>query len=83
MDSFDVVRRWFAAFNHQDLDALVALYHDDCVNMQNADVWQGREGLRQFFEQMFARLAGGFEGGVRRTVRSIGYQLQEPDASTA
>jgi len=40
MDSFDVVRRWFAAFNHQDLDALVASEGVDVAQ----EILAGREG---------------------------------------
>jgi len=72
MDSFDLVRRWFAALNNEDVDALVAFYHEDCLNEQGQQTWHGRPGQRQHFGQVFATLAGGFEGGLRRKVRSIG-----------
>jgi len=72
MDSFEVVRRWFAAVNGDDLDALVALYHDECANDQGTDVSRGREAQRQFYARRLAGLDGAFAGGVRLKVRSIG-----------
>ena len=32
IDSFDLVRKWFQAFNAGDVEALTALYHDDATN---------------------------------------------------
>jgi 8-oxo-dGTP diphosphatase len=72
MDAFDVVRGWFAALTREDLEALVAFYHDNCVNEQGEQAWHGREGQRQLYGHAFATLSGGFDGGLRRKVRSIG-----------
>jgi ADP-ribose pyrophosphatase YjhB (NUDIX family)/ketosteroid isomerase-like protein len=72
VDHFDLVRRWFAALNAGDREALAALYHDDCVNEQGAETRHGRDGQRRWFDEIFAARAGGFAGGVRRKVRSIG-----------
>ena len=42
-----VVRRWIAAFNAADVDALAALYRDDAVNHQVAlEPVTGREAIR-------------------------------------
>jgi ADP-ribose pyrophosphatase YjhB (NUDIX family)/ketosteroid isomerase-like protein len=72
MDSFEIVRRWFAALNREDLDELVALYHKDCVNDQAAHPRHGREAQREFYRRIFDEVDGAFAGGVRRKVRSIG-----------
>jgi 8-oxo-dGTP diphosphatase len=72
MDSFEIVRRWFVALNCQDVDALVAFYHDDCLNEQGHETWQGSAGQRRGYEGMIATLGGAFEGDLRRKVRSIG-----------
>ena len=71
MDPIDIVRGWFAALNREDIDTLVAFYHDDSVNEQGEQEWHGREGQRRLYELMFSRLTGGFEGGLRRKVRNI------------
>ena len=45
-----VVRRWVAAFNAGDADALSALYHDDATDHQVAlEAIHGREAIRDFF----------------------------------
>lgn len=72
MDSFEIVRRWFVALNCQDIDALVAFYHDDCFNDQGHESWHGRVEQRLGYERMMATLRGAFEGDIRRKVRSIG-----------
>lgn len=70
-DAVDLVRRWFAAFNRGDLDRLVALYHEDCVNEQGGEVWTGRDEQRARLGALFASSEGAFEGGARRKVRTI------------
>ena len=64
IDPFDLVRRWFQAFNAGDLDGLLALYHEDATNDNGATVAQGREAVRREFAQAFARSA-------QRNVRMI------------
>ena len=50
-----VVRRWIAAFNAADPDALAALYHDDATNHQVAiGPVQGRAAIRERFVEEFA-----------------------------
>lgn len=50
-----VVRRWIAAFNAADADALAALYRSDATNHQLAlDPVQGRDAIRETFEREFA-----------------------------
>jgi limonene-1,2-epoxide hydrolase len=50
-----VVRRWVAAFNAADADALAALYHDDATNHQVAvGPVLGRSAIRDRFAGEFA-----------------------------
>lgn len=45
-----VVRRWIAAFNAADADALAALYREDAVNHQAApEPLTGRDAIRAAF----------------------------------
>ena len=41
-DPFEVVRRWFQAFNAGDLEALTALYHEEASNDSGAAITRGR-----------------------------------------
>ena len=53
-----VVRRWIAAFNAADPDALAALYHDDATNHQVAlGPVQGRLAIHARFVKEFAGAA--------------------------
>jgi limonene-1,2-epoxide hydrolase len=53
-----VVRRWIAAFNAADADALAALYHDDAINHQVAlSAVRGRDAIQAMFVQQFAAAA--------------------------
>ena len=46
-DPFELVRRWFQAFNAGDLDGLAALYHDDASNDSGATIARGRDAVRE------------------------------------
>ncbi len=46
-DPFELVRRWFQAFNSGDLDGLAALYHDDASNDSGATIARGRDAVRE------------------------------------
>lgn len=49
-----VVESWSSAFNHQDAEALAALYAPDAVNWQVAEhPLEGREAIRQSFRYFF------------------------------
>lgn len=49
-----VVRRWIAAFNAGDIEALVALYREDATHHQVAGTPAiGRDAIRGLFEAMF------------------------------
>ena len=63
-DPFDLVRRWFQAFNSAELDALVALYHEDATSDAGPDVVHGRDAVRQ-------ELAAIMERSAQRHVRMI------------
>jgi 8-oxo-dGTP diphosphatase len=64
MDPFDVVRRWFQAFNAGDIDGLAALYHEDATNDAAGGVAHGRDAVRQGIAAALARSA-------QRSVRMI------------
>lgn len=61
----EVARRWLAAFNAQDLDALLALYHPDCVHTspklrvrepETAGRIAGKDRLRAWWADSMQRL---------------------------
>jgi len=56
-DPFELVRRWFQAFNTGDLDALTALYHADASNDSGSNVASGRDEVRQDLAAAVARSA--------------------------
>ena len=60
-----IATRWFAAFNAHDLEALLALYHDDAthfspklkVRMPETGGWvKGKAALRSWWQDSFDRL---------------------------
>jgi limonene-1,2-epoxide hydrolase len=52
-----VVRRWIAAFNAADADALAALYRPDATNHQLAlEPVHGRDAIQAMFEHEFAAM---------------------------
>ena len=63
-DPFELVRRWFQAFNAGDLEALVALYHHDATSDSGTAIATGRDEVRQEIAAVFARSA-------QRNVRMI------------
>jgi 8-oxo-dGTP diphosphatase len=63
-DPFDLVRRWFQAFNAGDIDSLAALYHDDATNDVGTVVARGREAVRR-------EIAGTLARSPQRSVRMI------------
>lgn len=63
-DPFDVVRKWFQAFNAGDIESLVELYHEDATNDSGDAVSQGREALRREIATLLERSA-------QRNVRMI------------
>jgi ADP-ribose pyrophosphatase YjhB (NUDIX family) len=56
-DPFELVRRWFHAFNAGDLDALTALYHEEATNDAGAVIAQGRDAVRQDIAEALSRSA--------------------------
>jgi len=65
-DPFELVRRWFQAFNAGDLDELVSLYHDDASSDLGEAIARGREAVR---EEMAAALARAAQRNVRMIAR--------------
>jgi ADP-ribose pyrophosphatase YjhB (NUDIX family) len=57
IDPFDLVRRWFQAFNAGDLDVLTSLYHEHASSDSGAVVAEGREAVRQEIADTLARSA--------------------------
>jgi 8-oxo-dGTP diphosphatase len=63
-DPFDLVRKWFEAFNAADLDALTALYHDEASIDAGGEVVRGRDAVGRELQALLQRSAN-------RTVRTI------------
>lgn len=64
LDSFDLIRKWFRAFNAGDIETLMTFYDDESVSDQGGEAQKGRAALRRLFEDLIARSA-------QRTVRMI------------
>ena len=67
MTAAQLGRAWLAAFNAKDLDALIALYADDCVHTspklrvqrpESGGAIRGKAALRAWWADAFARLPG-------------------------
>ncbi len=55
MSPRSVVKAWIRAFNAADVDALMALYHEEAINHQVVfDPVIGREAIRAMFTREFA-----------------------------
>jgi ketosteroid isomerase-like protein len=55
MSPKQLVERWVELFNAGDPDALAALYHDDAINHQVAEIpIRGRRAIREMFSREFA-----------------------------
>jgi len=65
-DPFELVRRWFQAFNAGDLDTLAALYHDDASSDSGDAIARGRDAVRQ---EMAAALLRAAQRNVRMIAR--------------
>jgi 8-oxo-dGTP diphosphatase len=63
-DPFDLVRRWFEAFNEGDLNALLALYHEHATNDSGSAIAIGRHEVSR-------ELAPILGAATRRHVRMI------------
>jgi 8-oxo-dGTP diphosphatase len=63
-DPFDLIRTWFEAFNAADLDALMALYHDEASIDAGGEVVRGRDAVGRELRALLDRSA-------TRTVRMI------------
>ncbi len=63
-DPFDLVRKWFHAFNAGDIDALALLYHEDATNDFGDGVAHGREAVCR-------EIAGALSRSAQRHVRMI------------
>ena len=63
-DPFDLVRRWFDAFNAGDLDGLMTLYHEDATNDSGPAMAIGKDAVKREISPILAR-------ATRRHVRMI------------
>jgi ADP-ribose pyrophosphatase YjhB (NUDIX family) len=63
-DPFDLVRKWFDAFNAGDVDGLAALYHEDAVNDSGTELVRGRDAVKR-------EIAATIDRSARRHVRMI------------
>jgi 8-oxo-dGTP diphosphatase len=64
VDPFDLIRKWFHAFNSADFDTLIALYHEDASIDAGHEVIRGRHAVGQELRALL-------EGSASRTVRMI------------
>lgn len=75
-DALDVARALFRAVNDEDLSAVVALYHPQCISehvFSDADaVVRGRDAIAGAWEREFSERAGALPGGYRYDVTRIG-----------
>ena len=63
-DSFDLIRKWFQAFNSADLDGLMALYAEGATSDSGIEFAEGTDAIRRALGTAIARSA-------QRTVRMI------------
>jgi mutator protein MutT len=63
-DPFELVRRWFKAFNAAALEELAALYHEDATNDSGLEVARGRDAVTRDLAAVLAHAA-------QRNVRMI------------
>jgi ADP-ribose pyrophosphatase YjhB (NUDIX family) len=75
-DALDAARALFRAVNDEDLPAVVALYHPQCISehvFSDADaVVRGRDAIAGAWEREFAERSGALPGGYRYDVTRIG-----------
>lgn len=64
VDTFDLIRKWFRAFNAGDIETLMTFYGEESVIDQGGEPQKGLTALRRLFEDLTARSA-------QRTVRMI------------
>lgn len=76
-DPFDLVREHYRAVNRSDVDAILALYHADCITEQifldddAGATCRGRARHREPFARFFEHFAGALDGGAFYHVRSV------------
>lgn len=71
----DVVRALFRALNDEDLDAVAALYHADCITEHvfghGEEIREGRDSVRAGWAAEFGATEGGLPGGHRFDVTRV------------
>jgi 8-oxo-dGTP diphosphatase len=70
-EEIERVREWYRAMNREDIEALVAAYHEDAVQEQLDGHYQGRAENRRMLEAYFSAFAGAFDDGAHVRLRSL------------
>ncbi len=80
-----VVRRHMAAYDKQDIEALMADYGDDVVAVMSGQVFHGKAALRALFAQYFTGTAQKFDAKLDRVEGDTGVTLwvANPGAANA
>lgn len=71
-DPVALVRRWFAAYNRDDVPWLVAQYAVDAVWDAHDGVVHGQAAIQERLVQRFAEWAPALDEGARRRLRTLG-----------
>jgi 8-oxo-dGTP diphosphatase len=71
-DALNVVRRWFDAYNQDDVAALTALYAKDATWDSEEGEVRGTVAIRERLTLRFAEWEPAMDGGARRRLRTIG-----------
>lgn len=68
----DVITRYFEAADHGDTDALMALFTEDAVVIEEGKTWRGRTGIRAWQEERASRQAEQYTPQMSEVDRVIG-----------
>jgi 8-oxo-dGTP diphosphatase len=71
-DALDVVRRWFGAYNRDDVEELTALYAEDATWDSDEGEVRGTIAIRERLTVRFAEWEAAMDGGARRRLRTVG-----------
>jgi 8-oxo-dGTP diphosphatase len=71
-DPLHVVRRWFGAYNRDDVVALTVLYAEDATWDSDEGEVRGTAAIRERFTRRFGEWEPALDGGARRRLRTVG-----------
>ena len=71
-DSLNLVRRWFGAYNRDDVAGLAAMYAEDASWDTDEGEVRGAAAIRDRLALRFAEWEPAMDGGARRRLRTIG-----------